>query len=61
MSQSSRLGLAFRTLTLHVLDDPAAFGYDYGYGIQVMLPCVNCTGSCLTIGKDSLWSPVQQH
>lgn len=37
MSQSARLGLAFRAMTLHRLNDPAAFGYDYGYGIQLRL------------------------
>ena len=37
MSQSARLELAFRAMTLHRLNDPAAFGYDYGYGIQLML------------------------
>ncbi len=36
------------------MDHPAAFGYDYGYGFQLMLHLVNCTGSCLTFGKDSL-------
>ena len=54
MSQSPRLGLAIRALTLHLLDDPAAFGYNYGYGIQVMLPPVTCTGSCQAAGKDSV-------
>jgi len=42
-------------MTLHVLDHSAAFGYDYGYGIQLMLHLVDYyTGNYLTFGKDSL-------
>ncbi len=54
MSQSPRLGSGFRAMTLHMLDHPAAFGYDYGYGMQLMLHLVNCTGSFQAAGKDSV-------
>ncbi len=41
-------------MTLHRMDLPAAFGYEYGYGSRLMLYLVDYKGSCLTFGKD-LW------